>query len=503
MSGMHVLQVGPEDWAKKYQIPKGLSWEYNGFPLPWKRGHRYGLVIITGRAHFTTELWKKLQWLVDPYNVLYLPGVEEVLDPAGKLFLKCQAATKITDDPQTLINDIPKKYYYGQSGIRVSPNNLVINLPAFPDVEYPDGYHVRVHIDSDQWQTVGTYKVTPFVDPGKCLKVWQECTQAPNLDARLVIYNLEGNGDQRFTFPINSENHEVVVPMPIADYARFIGVSVQVKGHGQMEIGTFHYRWARFGAGNYFAGGQRIIDPHTNEEIAYYFNPGDLRPPLNVYFAGARSAEGFEAYPLFRYTKTPSLLFTDPRLQMGQFYTGDYLEQQMMEKIKWAAQKLGFTMADVVTHGLSMGTYPALKLGSQLGVHAINVGKDIANLGYLAERARWQRPFGFDTALDVASRNVDQLTTDSLHQLDKDFWDTINHTDLTKTKIFLAYMLNDDYDNHAIHDLNHSVAVQKGKQFVYKGFAGRHNDATDVVVGWFVARLYGLMYKDFGRKEGE
>ena len=28
--------------------------------------------------------------------------------------------------------------------------------------------------------------------------------------------------------------------------------------------------------------------------MIYYFNPGDLKPPLAVYFSGYRSAEGFE-----------------------------------------------------------------------------------------------------------------------------------------------------------------------------------------------------------------
>ena len=449
------------------------------------------------------ELWTRLQWLVNPYNVLYLPGTPQVIGAAGRHFLKCQAATCVTKSPTEILDDIVNNYFYGQQGIRVSPSNMDINLYKFPELEYPDGYHLRVTVNSNDWQTLGTFKVTPFVDPGKRLKVWLECTQSPQLATQLVIYNLEGGADQRFVIPVNSKDEERVVPMPVANYARFIGVSVQVKGHGPIEIGTFHYRWARRGVGDYIAGGQRIINPQNNEEIAYYFNPGDLRPPLNVYFAGARSAEGFEAFPLFRYTKAPSLLFTDPRLQMGQFYTGDYLEEQIKEKIRWAVEKLGFTMQDVITNGLSMGTYPALRLGAQLGVHAINVGKDIANLGYLAERARLQRPFGFDTGLDVASRNVSHMSTKALRKLDQNFWELFDQTDLSKTKIFLAYMLNDDYDNHAIEKLRQSPAVHAGKQFIYKGFPGRHNDDTDAVVGWFLGRLYGMLYKDFGRKEGE
>lgn len=502
MSGLPILQLGADDWSKKYDIPDSLSWEFHGFPLPRQDEHGYGVVLITGRAHLTDKLWEKLQWMVNPYNVLYLPGIENVIGQAGRHFLKCQAAKCANDDPQTIINDIAENYYFGQSGIRISPQNMVINLQRFPEVSFPDGYHVRVNVNSSSWQTLGTFKTTPFVDPGKQLKIWLECTQSPHLATRLVVYNLQGAGDERFTFDVTSEDRELVVPEPVTDYAKFIGISIEVKGHGPLEIGTFHYRWARHGVGNYIAGGQRIIDPNNNEEIAYYLNPGDLKPPLNVYFAGARSAEGFEAFPLFRNTHAPALLFTDPRLQMGQFYTGDYLEKQIMATIRRVVDQLGFTIHDVVTNGLSMGTYPALRIGAQLGVHAINIGKSIANLGYLADRARLERPFGFDTGFDVASRNVSVFDEEHLRLLDKKFWQVFNECDLSKTKIFLAYMLDDDYDNHAITHLTKSVAIHKGKQFIYKGFPGRHNDDTNDVVMWFLARLYGLMQKDFGRKEG-
>lgn len=498
---MHVLQIGSSDWSNQYKIPNGISWEFNEFPLPKKQQHKYGFIILTGQAKFDDDLWTDLQWLCDPYNVAYLPGVDEIISKAGRHFLKCEEAFCISDDPQTIIYDIPKKFYFGQTGIRVSPNNLQINLNNFTSINFEDGYHLRVSVDSNTWQTLGTYKVTPFVDPNKQLKLWLECTNDPHLAARLIVYNLQDNGDQRFILNITSQNKELIVPMPPESFPRYIGVSIQVKGHGQMEVGTFHYRWARYGVGEYIAGGKRIINPKNNEEIGYYYNPGDMRPPLNIYFSGARSAEGFEAYPLFRYTKTPSLLFTDPRLQMGEFYTGDYLEKQMMEVIKSVVSKLGFSMDDVVTNGLSMGTYPAVKLGAQLGVHAINVGKVISNLGYLAERARLQRPFGFDTALDVASRNVKKLDSHHLHQLDKLFWKLIGQTDLSKTKIFMAYMLNDDYDNHALAGLKKSQAVHMGKQFIYKGYPGRHNDNDDLAIGWFIARVYGIMYNDFGRKE--
>ena len=56
-----------------------------------------------------------------------------------------------------------------------------------------------------------------------------------------------------------------------------------------------HKRWSRLDFGDFILGGHRYTDAERNEFI-YYFNPGDLKPPLNVYFSGYRPAEGFEAF---------------------------------------------------------------------------------------------------------------------------------------------------------------------------------------------------------------
>lgn len=500
---MKVLQLGPENWSKTYHVPMSLDWEFNDFPLPKKKRHRYDVVIITGAIEMSADHWELLRMASTPYAVLYLPGVPELLSLRGQRFLKEQAALEITHDPQTVIDNLEKYFYFGQTGIRVSPTNLVINRAQFSVFEFVDGYHLKINIDSDEWQTVGTYKTTPYYDPNKQLSLWLECTQDPNFETRLVVYDMQDSADRRFIMPVNAHQREIVVPMGVTDYARFIGVSIQVKGHGNMEIGTFHYRWTRHGYGNYIAGGQKIVNPANNEEVAYYLNPGDLKPPLFVYFSGARSQEGFEAYPLFRNTGKPALLFTDPRLQMGQFYTGDYFQTAIKAVIQKTVKQLGFTMQDVVTSGLSMGSYPALKLGAELGVHAVICGKQLANLGYLAERAPRERPYGFDTGLDVASRNAKDMSVESLVAIDRQFWQEFDQTNLTHTKLFIIYMLDDDYDNKAIERLKRSPAVINGMEFVSKGFGGRHNDNTAAVSGMFVDRIYDMIKVDFKEKAGE
>lgn len=500
---MKVLQLGNHNWADQYTIPETLDWEFNNFPLPKKKKHNYAVVLITGQVELTAKEWEELRMSSTPYSVLFATESLSQLDKHGRLFLKQQAAIEMTESPQVTINNLEKNFYFGQTGIRVSPTNLVINRGNFPIFEFVDAYHLKIDVATDNWQNVGTYKTTPYYDPGKQLSLWLECTQDPNLETRLVVYDMEGAADQQFVLPVTSNQQEMVVPMGVTDYARFIGVTIQVRGRGTMEIGTFHYRWTRNGFGNYIAGGQKIVNSENNEEVAYYLNPGDLKPPLFVYFAGARSQEGFEAYPLFRYTGKPALLFTDPRMQMGQFYTGDYFQEKIKEVIEKTVKELGFTMQDVVTTGLSMGSYPALKLGAKLGVHAIICGKQLANLGYMAERAPRERPYGFDTGLDVASRNATDMSPEALKAIDYKFWDEFNHTDLTNTKLFIIYMLDDDYDDQAVKKLKESPAIINGIEFVPKGFPGRHNDDTATVSQLFVDRIYDMIDNDFGKEKAE
>ena len=56
-----------------------------------------------------------------------------------------------------------------------------------------------------------------------------------------------------------------------------------------------HSRSSRRGYGFFIPGGE-IYKTSSGEEVFCYFEPGDMKPPLNVYFAGYKKREGFEGY---------------------------------------------------------------------------------------------------------------------------------------------------------------------------------------------------------------
>ena len=500
---MNVLQLGPDNWAKKYEIPKSIDWEFNNYTPEEK--HNYNVVIISGENHLSDQDWETLQWRVDPYNVIYLPGALIHLSPAAKHFLRCQAATENLDDPQTIINNLPRQYFWGQSGIRFAPSSLMLLTDRLQFIHYLDAGHLLLKADTnDEWVNIGSYKNNIFLDPNRLIKLWLEY-QTQNIEIRLRVFlqysDSGGDGDPNDSFILNIDSlNEVQLPIKFTDSVRYVNISVEVRGNGSLKLGVLHSRWSREGKGEFITGGQRIVNPSNREDVAVYFNPGDLKPPLNVYFSGARGLEGFEAFPLFRNLHAPTILVTDMRLEVGQFYTTSYMEEEIKKFICYYLDKLGFNKKQLIMNGISMGTYPAMKLGAQLGAYAINVAKPLANLGLIAKRGRLERPEGFETIFDMDNQLVTHLKRTDLDQLDQNFWHAFNHCDLSQTRLFVGYMENDDYDNQAIEYLRQSPAVAKAKQFATKGFAGRHNDDPSIN-SWFVGRLTQMLKYDFGRDD--
>lgn len=507
---MDVLQLGPNNWAEKYNIPDDIVWHYNDFSAKkYKNKNKiseFAVVILTGANNLQDQDWKKLQWITAPYTILYLPGVKEQLSSAGQEFLTLQAGKEIDQDPQTLINEMLSIYFVGQSGIRYFPTDLLITNHHINEYEFIDSGHLKLLLDThDKWETIGSYKPSFYMDANRVFKLWL-ALRTLNIKVRLRVYPAVAgtNGDVTDYQIINidpTKKEESQLNLPSESYARFVNISIEAKGEGALILGVLHWRWSRKEQGAFIVGGQRIVDQINHDDIAYYFNPGDMKPPLNVYFSGARGLEGFEAYPLFRRLKAPSLLFTDMRLAVGEFYddASQSIGEQIMGVINKTLEKLGFSYNQLLMTGISMGTYPALKYGAQMKAHAIVVAKPITNLGYVAERERLQRPDEFDTIFDIDNQFVNKLDLENLQELDQRFWERFEANDLIKTRLFIGYMKNDDYDNLTVQKLKQSKAIEKARQIVYKGYEGRHNDNPDINI-WFIERLHQILETDFGRK---
>lgn len=502
---MKVLQLGENNWQSEYELPKDLDWHFNDFSIDIKKV-KYDVIIVTGKTNLDAKALVELADTISPYHVLYSASILSELNDNERSFLNNVVAQEIKESPQELIEKLNVRYFFGQSGIRFFPDNIKLNEQVINSYEYLDKGHLKLSVDTkDEWINIGSYRDSVFIDPDKLINLWLSF-ENQDVEVRLKVF-IRVIGDTS-----NQDNEQILnltdfsekeYPIGIApeEAKRGANISIEVKGKGELTIGVLHSRWCRDSAGTFIAGGKRIINPKNGDDIAYYFHPGDLKPPLNVYFSGARDIEGFEGFFLFRQFKAPMLLFTDMRLEVGQFYddSESFFENAIIDKIKEKLDELGFDESELVMSGMSMGTYPALKYGSELGAHAIVLSKPVLNLGYCATRAALQRPDDFELVFDIDNNIANATSEEQLKKMDNAFWKKFDKQDLSATKIFAAHMLNDDYDDIAIDKMKKSKAINNVSQLSVKGFPGRHTDSSNAV-GWFIDRFNAILSEDFKRE---
>ena len=103
---MRVLQLGNDNWEKKYTIPEDMEWHFNDFSFEEKKATKkkwikcYYVILFNGKTNLISDQLKKLKNLVSPYHVLYSSNLNTELDDHEKYFLKSIAAQKIKEEPQ-------------------------------------------------------------------------------------------------------------------------------------------------------------------------------------------------------------------------------------------------------------------------------------------------------------------------------------------------------------------------------------------------------------------
>ena len=278
-----------------------------------------------------------------------------------------------------------------------------------------------------------------------------------------------------------------------------IFVSLLAKGKGNLDIIALHDRYSRRGHGLFLPGGKRYV-ASNREEIFYYFDPGDLKPPLTVYFSGYKTMQGFEGYYMMKKMGCPFLLIGEPRLDGGSFYMGSKeYEAAMANIIREHMNELGFNNKQVILSGLSMGTYGAMYYGCDIVPHAIILGKPLASIGDVADNERLHRPGGFPTSLDVVQYLTGGTDQESVDKMNRRFWDKFDATDWENSKFVVAYMIEDDYDSTAYNTLISHVK-SNGVQVYGKGIHGRHNDESAAINAWFRGQYDKILQEDFSRK---
>ena len=499
MNKISVLQVGNEDLSLHLHIPDFVDWNYvDDLEEATERSYD---VCVLNRCVNKEEAYILLK-KIRAYTMFVLDSVE--LKGWTKWIYASRMAKYVdVNSLQTFIDKDIQLFYSYTYGEKFAPQALSISQ-SFKGSVFWNGYTgVELEGDyGDDFYQVAYWRYNIPLFKGQTLDLWLEYEKDKSVSIELKIEQFEGGSlsslQNRWIYSEKDLSSIVHLSNDKIDGPVFI--SLLAKGKGKLKIVGLHDRHSRKEYGSFLPGGIRKVTS-KREEVFMYFDPGDMKPPLNVYFSGYKTQEGFEGFYMMRNMGAPFLLITEARLEGGAFYLGDKeYENLIVSGIQVCLKQLGFDRSQLILSGLSMGTFGALYNGCKLRPHAILLGKPLASLGDIARNERISRPGGFPTSLDVLSKNCGDMSEQSMDVLNHRFWDLFDQTDWSQTKFIISYMLEDDYDMTAYNRLiSHIDDV--GVEVIGKGIHGRHNDDTYSIVAWFKNQYDDILKSDFNRGE--
>lgn len=508
---MRVLQIGRDDWSASGRMPDGVEWcfvdadDASGFDA-----------ALIGRVEVTIldapcalAALEAVEPVITPYTLIVARHLRDGFDSTyDDFFVRKAAAYDDVDDRERLVAELPLRYFSGQSGHRLGIRKALVS-PFQKEDSWFEGnsYLVTTLGHGDTFRQLVTWKENIPYENGQALELWPEYVRDDGCEFEFSVQLFRSGAPEVIAFQKRYSEAELAEPIVFSHpTSGYLSCSMNARGAGQVKIGPIHYRCSRLGAGQFLPGGRRIVDS-GREELFSYFHPGNLLPPLNVFFADHRPAEGFDGYAMMAGLGHPFLLVTDPRLEGGRFYLGsEELESRLVQVIRECLDSLGFGEEDLIFSGLSMGSFGALYYGSKFAAHAIIAGKPIVDLGHVAERGRLVRPDEFLTIFDIVNfwkrdgRGEAGATVDDFTQNLVARWN--GEPGFGDTKILISYMLQDDYDDEAGYTLLHS---QTGKPttVIARGYQGRHNDDSASIVTWFSNQYRRVIHEYRTVRDGE
>ncbi len=500
MDKIRILQLGERDWKEAFRLPGQVQMDHVDF-FTEQPEQPYDLVFLD-RTPRDEEIGP-LHEAVKAYTLFVTERVK--LQGQTEWLCRCKKAQYIADERISDFLLQETRYYYAKPyGEKAGPGDLAVSRDFCGRVGWDGSRRLVLEGEfGEKFCQAAYWRYNSFIAGGQVLDLWLEYQKSPEVGIALSVTQFaRGSREILGQWRFDEAELEQVVRLESRCGDGWLFFSVEAKGRGSLKLTGLHKRLSRGSHGHFLPGGRRQVSS-AGEEAFSYFDPGDLRPPLNVYFSGYKTLEGFEGYYMMRGLGCPFLLLSEPRLTGGNFYlgSGEY-ESLFAGVIRECMEELGFTEEQVILSGLSMGTFGALYYGCELKPRALILGKPLANIGTVAAHEKRLRPGGFPTSLDVLRYHCGSLEEEAVKRLDARFWDRFDRTDWGNTKFIVSYMLEDDYDAEAYGMLLSHVR-SGGAQVYGKGIHGRHNDNTPAIVNWFVSQYQKILREDFSRKTGQ
>lgn len=495
---IQILQLGTKDRNEYYELPENTELTcFECFTETTKV--IYDLVFVE-RAIKEKEL-PFLHKAVKAHTVYMVEGT--AFNETAKLFGKMKKGKSIAkEEIPNFLRTEARNYFPKPYGEKFGIGNIAIAQSFHGSVAWHGKYCVSLEGNYGEILTQAAYWRTNIpVFQGQAIELWLEYKKDPEVEIALSVtqfVNGSISGVQQSWYFSEKELDDIVL-LDNQMNSGPIFVSLLAKGRGKLDIIALHDRYSRRGHGLFLPGGERYVTA-AREEIFYYFDPGDLKPPLTVYFSGYKTMQGFEGYYMMKKMGCPFLLIAEPRLDGGSFYMGSKeYEAAMADIIRKHMKELGFDNRQVILSGLSMGTFGAMYYGCDILPYAMILGKPLASIGDVAENERLHRPGGFPTSLDVVQYLTGGTEQENIERLNRRFWDKFDAAQWENSKFVVAYMIEDDYDSKAYNRLISHVKTN-GVQVYGKGIHGRHNDESFAINAWFRGQYNKILQEDFFRK---
>lgn len=517
---MKVIHIGKQELIMKELSSK---YEYQWIPLSYdfKEDLKQTNIFYEGKYHpklynaiFIIEKYAKiltqneLLCQLPTHRIIYDKAVNVKKDTARILALK-GAHQRFIHPFSSIELFINEHYSSKQLGYKLNQNHMQVSSNFEGEVNRKGNSYIELTGDFGFTpHQVIVWKMTNLLEKNQRLDFFPEfeiLEGSLNVFFKLFLIRTT-DGQIIDTLEVSQEELEQRECFPLKNHSEmtYLNISLYVQGGtGKIRVGAIHLRNSLRNRHVLLPGGKRIFDAKgLNGEVIYYFDPGDFKPPLAVYFSGYRSAEGFEGRRMMSRMGCPFLLIADPRLEGGNFYMGnESFEQNIIKMIQKKLEQLHFSSSDLILSGLSMGTFGALYYAADLQPNSVIIGKPLANLGTISVNGRVRRPNEFFTGLDILFHNTGEVSTANAEKLNNRFWDKFRAGNYEKTLFAITYMKEDDYDQKAFHQIRKLLKKEQPRvRILHKGWTGRHNDNSQAINQWFLKQYRNVMNYRFQRK---
>ena len=324
----NILQIGGEDLEPIFHDKKNV---YNDYLDPilftFESGYEeaienliddigsFDLVFI--QTTYSQELMKVIEIVGEPYTIYvdenYWDFQFENDSRVKYKFIK-PLFYKSTDE---LHHKLKAGAFTKQYGDKVSPIKGEVNPNFEGEFEYFGNKELVLSGNfGESYTPIVSWNQNLVYDKNMMVQLWPEFFVEGNVDVQYIIRLIPFGSLEHTKDVITLTKDDLKQPLELMprSYDANISIVVKAKGTGVVHLRAIHKRWSRAEMGQFIMGGQRYND-ENGEEYIHYFNPGDLKPPLNVYFSGYRSLEGFEGYFMMNSLDAPFLLIGDPRIE--------------------------------------------------------------------------------------------------------------------------------------------------------------------------------------------